>query len=54
MLTDKSKNYFASWEFLRRRLDSILEVGKFANDLSTVMSHAGNGVLSLFTMLKTP
>lgn len=54
MLTDKSKNYFATWQFLRRRLDNILEIGKIANDLNTVMSHAGNGILSLFTMFKTP
>ncbi len=54
MLTDKSTDYFATWEFLRRRLDNIVETGIFVSDLTTVMSHAGEGVLSLLTMFKTP
>lgn len=54
MLTDKSTDYFATWEFLNRRLDNIVSAGKMANDLGTVLSHAGEGVLSLFTMFKTP
>lgn len=54
MLTDKSTEFFATWEFLKRRLDNILVAGKAAHDLSTVLSHAGDGVLSLFTMFKTP
>ena len=54
LLTDKSPDYFATWDFLRRRLDDILKAGKVANDLSTVLSHAGDGVMSLFTMFKTP
>jgi hypothetical protein len=54
MLTDKSPEYFATWEFLNRRLDNIISAGKVANDLGTVLSHAGQGVMSLFTMFKTP
>ncbi len=54
MLTDKSKNNFATWDFLKRRLDDILSAGKVANDLTTVLSHAGSGITFLFTMFKTP
>ncbi len=54
MLTDKSKDYFATWDFLKRRIDNVLKIGKMANDLTTVLSHAGEGVFSLFTMFKTP
>ena len=54
MLTDKSTGYNASWEFLRRRLDDILKVGKTVNDIGTVIPHALNGVTSLFTMFKVP
>lgn len=54
MLTDKSPGYFATWEFLNRRLDNIISAGKVAHDLGTVLSHAGQGVMSLFTMFKTP
>ncbi len=41
MLTDKSQDYFATWEFLNRRLENIVAAGKMANDLGTVLSHAG-------------
>ncbi len=54
MLTDKSPDFFATWEFLNRRLENIIAAGKMANDLTTVFSHAGNGVMSLFTMFRTP
>ena len=54
MLTDKSKEYFATWYILKRRIDNVLVAGKIANDLTTVLSHAGSGVLSLFTMFKSP
>ena len=54
MLTDKSVGYEATWEFLRRRLDDILSVGKVAGDAFTVLGHAGNGIGNLLTMFRTP
>jgi len=54
MLTDQSPGKFATWEFLERRLDNIEQIGKGVSDLKVVGEAIGNGVLSLFSMFKTP
>lgn len=54
LLTDQSPDKFSSWEFLDRRLDDILTVGKGINNLKTVGGAALEGLLSLTTVFSTP
>lgn len=54
LLTDQSHNKHSTWKFLERRLEDIESVGKAANDLTTVVSAAGNGLLSMVGMFREP
>jgi ubiquinone biosynthesis protein COQ9 len=54
LLTDQSTEKFATWEFLDRRLDDILTMGKNISQLKTVTGAALDGILSLTTMFSSP
>ncbi len=53
LLTDKSPEFNATWEFLERRIEDVLAFGRTANDLATVGGAAFKGALSLLGMFKT-
>ena len=54
MLTDQSQNKAESWNFLERRIDDILQVGKGVNDIKTVAGAAFDGILNLASMFREP
>ena len=50
MLQDKSENKNATWEFLDRRLDDTMEIGKTLNTSRNLGEAVKTGVLSIVQM----
>lgn len=45
MLTDKSKDFEATWEFMDRRLDDILKVGKTVGSVVSTLGAMVEGLV---------
>lgn len=52
MLQDKSEGQEATWEFLDRRIDNVMTVGKAINQNKVVGDAISTGLQSIFTIVK--
>ena len=52
MMQDQSEGREATWEFLDRRINDAMEIGKFVNQNSTFVNAVGGGMFSILSMLK--
>ena len=52
MLQDDSSEHEATWEFLDRRIDNVLEVGKLLNQNQNLASAVTTGLQSIFSIVK--
>ena len=52
MLQDDSTENEATWEFLDRRIDNVLELGKMLNQNKNLASAVQTGLTSIFSILK--
>ena len=52
MMQDTSDDHEATWEFLERRIENAMEVGKLVNSNSTLVNAVGGGIASIVGMMK--
>ena len=52
MLQDKSNEHEATWDFLDRRIDNVLAVGKVLNQNRNLQSAVQTGLSSIFSIIK--
>ena len=52
MLQDNSENHEATWEFLERRIDNVLEMGKLLQQNQSMASAVATGLQSIFSIVK--
>ena len=52
MLQDKSSEQEATWEFLDRRIDNVMTVGKMVNSNRNLSDALQTGMKSIFTILR--
>ena len=52
MLQDKSNEHEATWEFLDRRIDNVLAIGKVLNSNQNLATAVQTGLSSIFSIVK--
>ena len=52
MLQDDSAEHEATWEFLDRRIDNVLDIGKLLNQNQNLASAVQTGLSSIFSIVK--
>ena len=52
MLQDNSTENEATWEFLDRRIDNVLSLGRIINSNSNLASAVQTGMQSIFSIVK--
>ena len=54
MMQDKSENKQETWDFVERRIDEVMVVGKFVNQNSGLASAVGGGLQSILQGVFVP
>ena len=52
LLQDKSENQEATWEFLDRRIENVMTVGKMLNSNTAMGEAITTGLKSIFSIVK--